>query len=363
MNQPIQPLRAAIARAFALSLSMGALAACGGGGGGGSAAPGVDLPPEQETFSARVFGLGIAPVDGGTGQYDLYVHATKEDGSPVTTQEWADNVVVTTNSGTVNPDLYEVADIGADAGSIISLNFLTDYSNSMPDATLESTGTVYQALLDGLPSGWEAQSRTFAARGDGTVEIHTRQTFTRDQTALQNSFSYDPNRRGEYTPLYDAVGWGIHGTGFEGLNDRCAPIRFEVLYTDGMETSGDGSPGSLRWVGEGGKQELIADMHRFHVTPIFLGIQDADVDTLSQLANGRGLIVYAHDNSGITSQLQRYANSLGSIMRIRVDNGVLTGADGEQVTVEINGDSSSIDVYESLDWARREAAGDCRSAS
>lgn len=364
MNQPIQPLRAAIARAFALSLSVGALAACGGGSGGGgsdntppddtNSPPDDSTPPDDssQTFTDRVYALG-AQFDQATGDFVIYTAGLREDGTPVTSGDFA-GANVSVDGTPVEPlDVSPVTD--AD-GQLASISFLTDYSHSMPQSGLESVSEIYGRIVDAMPPVFNASAFVFTTPLSDTTPGHPRPEYVKytfdenvgDATNLKSAFGFDESIERKATPLNDAVTWALFGAGaIDGLNDQCRPIRMLFAFADGEEN------GSVIWQGDpptyGGGESLYERLDRHNVSRFMLGVAwsgDAETEpaalesTLSAYAGETGAHVLAYnDDQGVRTQATNLADALSEMTKLTVQAGA-----GQTVQIEMDGTAISVDV-------------------
>lgn len=366
MNQPIQPLRAAIARAFLLSLGVGALAACGGGGGGGT---NTDTPPNDttnpppddtnpppddsvQTFTDRLYALG-AQFDAGSGDLVIYTAGLREDGSAVTSDDFAQRATVSVDGTPVEPT---VGTVTADDGPIAAISFLTDYSHSMPDEALQSVSEIYARIVDSMPKIFNASAFIFTTPLSDTQTGHPRPEYVKytfaenvgDGTQLKEAFAFDSSIERKGTPLNDAVSWGLFGAGeIDGLNDICRPIRILFAFADGEEN------GSEVWQGDppsyGGGESLYERLDRHNVTRFMLGVawsgdEEADPTALEQTlrsyAGETGAHVLAYNSDqGVRTQATNLADALSGMTKLTVQAGA-----GQTVQVEMDGETVSIDV-------------------
>lgn len=374
MNQPIQPLRAAIARAFALSLGIAALTACGGSGGGddNEPPPGDNTPPDDtdpppgdddssETVTDRLYGLGAQFDDGGN--LVIYAMGLREDGTPVTAADFEERAAITVSDEPA--EAIDVSTVTEADGEIASISFLTDYSHSMGGEALQSVSEIYDLVVDGMPKVFNASALVFTTPLSDVKDGHPRPEYVKylfdndvgDGSDLKQAFAFDESIERKSTPLNDAVTWSLFGASdvpdvgvVQGLRHQCRPVRMLFAFADGEEN------GSAVWLGEPpvnkfspGEPNLYERLDQHNITRFMLGVAwsgDEEVNpeglenTLRAYAGDTGAHVLAYNSDqGVRTQATNLADALSEMTRLTVPAG-----EGQVVTVEVDGETFTIDV-------------------
>lgn len=223
---------------------------------------------------------------------------------------------------------------------IVSLSFITDYSYSMPDESLQTMETIYTTILENLPRVFQAQVidysqdiryRTTASgnAAEGTLDpIVDPPTFTGDLETLRAAVKYipdpkkddtsDPTRFRTASALYNALDAAFFGPrelqpSHGGLFRECTPVHVFVLSSDGENRLDRGSNHYTL-------NELIADIEAYRAFPVVLATQTtvSDLETLKAIA-ARGIYIYNPNLAEMAELATNYAQSLGNIVRIRID--------------------------------------------
>lgn len=377
MQESAQPLRAVIARTFALSLTFAALAACGGSGGGSSDNPDDGNPNPADptdpgdafngaqTLTDRLYTLG-AQLDKASGNLVVYTVGLNADGTPITRDDFANDVIVKVDG--IEDDYIEVTQVTEADGNIAALSFLTDYSASMSDADLAAVADIYSSIVDAMPKVFQASAFAFttplnlkpAGHPQPEYVKHTFADTVGDGTALKQAFAFDSSIERKGTPLNDAVTWSlfsagnVNGSNVQGLNKICSPIRMLFAFADGPDGADGGS--SSVWLGEPPENTYVAEpenlyqrLDRHNVVRVMLGVNredDATGDTaqlkqtLADYAGETGAYVLGDgDAAGLQTQASALAGALGQMTKI-----VVPAGEGQIVTLEINGKSTTVDV-------------------
>lgn len=344
----------------ALALGM---AGCGGDGSSTPpAAPlGTDTPPTPlpaaDNMGGRIYPLGTELVSGA--ELVVYAHALDTADTPVQIQEPLLKRVVLHKADGVTNIAFGDADVevtpvavndrpGDPAysnGNIISLSFVTDYSASIPPASLAEVEKAYSAILTSLPKVYQAQaidfSQKFKFRTTATGEAVTvafnevpavDPIFVADEAQLAQAVAFLPDtgfRRA--SALFNALGtafFGPHGAsaGNFGLLRQCTPVHLLVLYSDGENRTDDGKDYySLGNTGTG--PDLLPIIRDSNTVPVVLATETTatNLTTLQSIAGwdpatgvGMGAYIYDPDPAKMTERAVRFAQSLGNMVRIRI---------------------------------------------
>ncbi len=329
------------------------LAGCGGGGGGGpapisgacqltiqeiEAIGNIDnLPPEclslfpvpDNNLLGRLFILGTQ-VDSATNALRIFAHGTNDDGTPLELADF-ETAVVSIGGTPADPNLWSVEPI-ADGDDVLSIGFATDYSLSIPDPELNAISGVFSDVLDNLslpplPQVLEGMAINFA------LDPLLQQDWTEDPALLGAAFQVDADlliddifRNG--TAFFDALGFSLQrdvGLDSDGLVERCRPAHMQIAFTDGVDNA------SFTYT----KETLLPIIDDSKVVMIMLGSLNADVDELTELGGDLGGFAYAINLAGIQDVVQKWADSLGHIVKFTLDPA--TGFDPGPVTIELGG--------------------------
>lgn len=339
----------------------GCFGGCGGGGGGDSSGEPVAcqltsdqvvellaaqgsipaecaalLPPLEDTFSERLFVLGTA-VDPATGNLEFSVHGTKSDGSPLGLADLQQAILTVAGSGNFTVNDPEVTlELVLPGEKLMSLAFVTDYSDSMSDADLDKIGEVYASILNDLPKVYEAEVINFS----NDVKIHQDWTeaFT-DLAALLAAVQRDNTINRRSTAFYDGIGTALERdlsvlggpfTEGDGLIERCRAMHLLVVHTDGRENA------SVTY----GKAQLLALIDSSKTVPIMLGSLLADTQELKDFAGQRGAFVYAYNAGGINQVIKDWSDSLQNLAKFTLtpstlfNNGVVITLGTQTVPVD-----------------------------
>jgi hypothetical protein len=297
--------------ASALFISACGPSGSGGGGDSGDSGDGGDptQPAPDNNLSPRIFILGSG-IDA-EGRLHIYVHGLDSASNFIPLQAFQ-NLSVVTVDGAVRLD--NGVDVGVGGVSVrslgngdpISLSILTDYSVSIPQASLETISEIYEVVLNSLPSGFEAQVLNFSNLTD------VRQDWTTNRQTLLAAVQFDQDIFRANTALYDGIGNSLYreAPGL-GLSDRCQPARMLLTYTDGVDNA------SFLY----NKNDLLDEIDSSRTVAIMLGTVNSNKAELEEFAGTRGAFVYAFDVDDFTQDILNWAESLENIVEFVIDAG------------------------------------------
>jgi hypothetical protein len=255
------------------------------------------LPPPEHNFEARLVALGSDVADDGGRRF--YVHGATHAGAALTTEAFAAaevRVVLDGETTTLDPEAYTIRRV--EAGDVISLSLVNDYSGSMLDQDLDAVEQIHTDMFTHLPPIHETEVIQFSD------EVDVRQAYTTDAEALLAAVARDDAYRRGSTALYDGMGVGL-----ERLVERDRPVKILMVSTDGAENS------SMRHT----KPELLETMRDHGVIVVMLGALLADVPEMRDLTGDRGVLFYTRYYSELRATMQAYLESLGEIVEVHVD--------------------------------------------
>lgn len=276
------------------------------------------LPREEHTFEGRLVALGSEVAEDGT--LRLFVHGAADDGASLDADAYAEakvEVVVEGRREALDAEAYSIRRV--EAGDVISLALVNDYSGSMLDADLDVVERIHTDMFTYLPAVHETEVVLFS---DAAV---VRQSFTSDLEVLRGAVRRDDAFERGSTALYDGMQLGL-----DALAGRTRPVKILMVSTDGAENASQHATkaGVLRTAADHG------------VVVVMLGALLADVQEMRELAGDRGVLFYTHYYSELRDQVEAYLESLGDIVVVEIpaeqaeaDSVVLT-VDGISMTFE-----------------------------
>lgn len=352
---------------FAGTLALG-LYGCGGGGDSGTAQNQPPPPPVQDNFNGRIYPLGTEITDSGAG-LAVYAHAIDANGNAVLKDSFKPSKVVLKDgaTGATKADLTSSVTVApVTSGATISVSFVTDYSYSIPDASLQALPGIYTAILNALPAGYTAEVIDFS----DTIRPRIKDSagnpiFTGDLSILQAAVQYipDPYKEQPNNPsafrkgsaLYNALGYSLYGPSGagdglkDGLLEQCTPVHLLILHSDGENNIASAYD----------KNKLLADIDASNTMPIILAIESTDsavtnIAALKELARPvagspdvtRGAFVYGHSPSEIAEAVNRYVASLQNMVKINVGGYTFTTGDVLEITMGGTTVSVSLQNYD-----------------
>lgn len=329
---------------------------CGGGGSdSGTSQNQPPPPPVQDNFNGRIYPLGTEITDSGAG-LAVYAHAIDANGNAVLKDSFKPSKVVLKDgaSGATKAELTSAVTVApVTSGTVISVSFVTDYSSSMPDASLQALPGIYTTIMNALPAGFTAEVLDYSATIRPRIkDAAGNPVFTADLGFLQAAVQYipDPYKGENNNPLafrtasalYNALGYTLYGpsgTGDglkDGLLEQCAPVHLLILHSDGENNVASTYD----------KTKLLADIDASNTMPIILATESTDpaitnIDALKELARPvagspditRGAFVYGHNPSEIAEAVNRYAASLQNMVKISIGGYTFTNGDILEITM------------------------------
>lgn len=312
-------------------------------------------PPVQDNFNGRIYLLGTEITDSGAG-LTVYAHAIDTNGNPALKDSFKPSKVVLKDgtTGATKAELTSAVTVApVTSGAAISVIFVTDYSSSIPDASLQALPGIYMTIMNALPAGFTAEVIDFSA----TIRPRIKDTagnpvFTSNLSYLQAAVQYIPDPyKGEInnpsafrtaTALYNALGYSLYGpsgTGDglrDGLLEQCTPVHLLILSSDGQNNVDSTYD----------KAKLLADIDASNTIPIILATESTDpavtnIDALKELARPvagspdvtRGAFVYGHNPSEVAEAVNRYAASLQNMMKISIGGYTFTNGDVLEISM------------------------------
>jgi hypothetical protein len=276
------------------------------------------LPPAQNTFEGRLVALGSDVTDDGGRRF--YVHGATEAGAGLTADDFATaevRVVIDGETTTLPPDAFEIRRV--EAGDVIALSLVNDYSGSMLDQDLAVVERIHTDMFTYLPAVHETEVILFSDAVD------TRQPYTSDASALLAAVERDDAYARGSTALYDGMGIAL-----DGLVERDRPVKILMVSTDGAENA------SIRST----KPELLTTIQDHGVVVVMLGALLADVPEMRELTGQRGVLFYTRYYDGLRAQMQAYLESLGEIVEVQLSP---EHAQAPSVILEVEGISAALD--------------------
>jgi hypothetical protein len=275
------------------------------------------LPEEQESFSGRLVSLGSDTTDDGRRQF--FVHGATDDGAVIDVDAFANATITATIDGETTelpPEAFTITRV--DAGEIISLSLVNDYSASMLDRDLAAVEQIHDDMFTYLPPAYEAEVVQFSE----TVDV--RQAYTTDADSLGRAVARDEGYERSSTALYDGMGVAL-----DNLVQRDRPVRILMVSTDGAENASTAFD----------KPELVDTIRSEGVVVVMLGALLADVSEMRDLTAGRGVVFYTHYYSDLRAQMQAYIESLGEVAQVELTPDY---ADATNITINVGGISTSL---------------------
>jgi hypothetical protein len=276
------------------------------------------LPPPEHNFDARLVALGSDVTDDGARRF--YVHGATHGGAVLTADALAAaevQVVVEGETTTLQPGDFSIRRV--DAGDVIALSLVNDYSGSMLDGDLDAVALIHRDMFTYLPPVHETAVVQFSD------EVDVRQPYTSDAGALLAAVERDDGYTRGSTALYDGMSIGL-----DGLVVRDRPIKILMVSTDGAENASTQST----------KPELLSTIERHGVIVVMLGALLADVPEMRDLAGLRGVLFYTRYYSELREQMRAYLESLGEIVEVELDPAY---GDASSVTLAVDGISTTWD--------------------
>lgn len=331
---------------------------CGGGGddsGTSQNQPPPTPPPAQDNFNGRIYPLGTEITDSGTG-LAVYAHAIDVNGNAVPKDSFKPSKILLKDgaSGATKAELTNaVAVAPVTSGAAISVSFVTDYSSSMPDTSLQALPGIYTTIMNALPTGFTAEVIDYSSTIRPRIKDPAgNPVFTADLSFLQAAVQYirDPYKGENNNPLafrkasalYNALGYALYGpsgTGDglkDGLLEQCTPVHLLILHSDGQNNVDSTYD----------KTKLLADIDASNTMPIILATESIDpavtnIDALKELARPvagspdvtRGAFVYGHSPGEIAEAVNRYAASLQNMVKISIGGYTFTNGDVLEITM------------------------------
>lgn len=273
------------------------------------------LPEPENTFENRLISLGETVADDGSRVF--YIHGATHDGAAISADAFAEATVTATVDGetmTLPDEAYTI--VRVEAGDIISLGLVNDYSGSMLDQDLDAVEEIHRDMFTYLPPVYEAEVTQFSD------EVDVRQAYTTDAELLAQAITRDDAFERGSTALYDGMGASL-----DQLISRERPGKILMVSTDGAENA------SMRYE----KAQLIDTARANGVIVVMLGALLADVDEMRDLAAGQGIVFYTRYYSSLRAQMQAYLESLGEIVEVRL---APEWAEATDVVVAVDGVSN-----------------------
>jgi hypothetical protein len=274
------------------------------------------LPQPEHNFEARLVALGSDVADDGGRRF--YVHGATHGGAALTVEAFSAaqvRVVVDGETTTLDPEAYTIRRV--EAGDVIALSLINDYSGSMLDQDLDAVEQIHTDMFTYLPPVHETEVIQFSD------EVDIRQSHTTDAEALLAAVARDDDYIRGSTALYDGMGIGL-----DRLVERDRPVKILMVSTDGAENS------SSRYT----KPELLQTTREHGVIVVMLGALLADVPEMRDLIGDRGALFYTRYYSELRAQMQAYLESLGEIVEVHLDPEY---AEASSVVVTVDGLSTT----------------------
>lgn len=180
-------------------------------------------------------------------------------------------------------------------GAEFAIFFVLDYSGSMSDADKGFLEEGLHHFLDVLPHVFRAGVIKFS--GDASVV----QTMTNDLAALHRAIDA-PFRAGS-TALYDAMGRGL-----SLLSRETAPLRFQIVFTDGMENASERDC----------HDSVVARSQDLGAPVFVVGMGEIDVPSMFTLTNAtNACFLYAPSSDSIRAIYELAAHFIGGTYVLR----------------------------------------------
>jgi VWFA-related protein len=198
----------------------------------------------------------------------VYVSVTDQGGFPIRSMDQTHFAI--TEEGIVKAT---TSAISVDDTVTLSVALLMDYSASIrmePDNVTDMENAAI-SFVNQLGTNDEAEIVKYA------TDIEVTQTFTSNTTLLTNAIQSNPNL-GPSTALYDAIVQAV-----TDISTRTRDRRAIIVITDGMDRDGSGNQLSINSI-----DDVIAKANARGVPVFTVGLGDADITILQQIANATG---------------------------------------------------------------------------
>lgn len=280
----------------------------------------------SNTLEGKVFVLGVQ--DDGFGNLELYANGTNLSGEVLTIADLQTATVTVDGVSYRNGDGKLAITAVGGGDNFLSINLVTDYSNST-NGELQFVADTFTQMLDNMPLVYEVQVMTFSD------DYELKQAWTEDLAAIKTALAMPHTIRNK-TALYDSMGVALEGdANTKGLIERCRPAHMLVVFTDGDDNMSsvysDTSLGSIA----NNDQTIV----------IMLATSDALPAVLNTLAGDNGAVVQVTDPASLVAEVAGWSASLSHIVKFTLSGVVTTG---KAVSIAIGSQTVDVDVGSSL---------------
>lgn len=243
----------------------------------------------------RLFKLGKEATDQGL---NLYVASTGETGVPIPLTDAA-NLSISVSGEILAKDSYSIIPIRSLSKELMSISFVSDYSESMTNHNLSMIKNLYSQFSISTRGLAEAELITFA-------DIATvQQPFTSDSDKIISALHNDATYQRGATALYDGMGLAHQMLTAAGTN----PIKIMIVSTDGLENV------STRY----SKQQLVDNIASSEAFVLMLGSFFANASDLEAIAGPNGAYIYSYSLKDAQLIARRVMSSLHNSWVIQLD--------------------------------------------